>query len=269
MHRLRAAALRGQDDILVRFYEGDDEEAFIVAVETNIAHGLPLSLADRTAAAVRIIAIRPQWSDRKIASVTGLAATTVGAIRRRSTDRPGHSNEGNRIGRDGKVRPLDRSSGRLRAGEFIKGKPDASVREIARAAGVSPATALDVRNRLRDGKSPIPEGKAAGTKKREPPTGHADARRQFDDVTAEVDSEAVLQDLKKDPSLRFTEIGRALLRWLDTHTVGLGHWKEHADNIPAHSAHALAKLARQNSDAWQDLAQYLETYRKPDQKRTT
>ncbi|MFD1048734.1 serine hydrolase, partial [Kibdelosporangium lantanae] len=46
MHRLKAAALRGQDDILVRFYEGDDEDAFIVAVETNIAHGLPLSLAD-------------------------------------------------------------------------------------------------------------------------------------------------------------------------------------------------------------------------------
>src|SRR5256885_8556385 len=79
MHRLKAAALRGQSDIVVRFYEGDNDEAFIVAVETNIAHGLPLSLADRTAAAVRIIATRPQWSDRRIASITGLAATTVGS----------------------------------------------------------------------------------------------------------------------------------------------------------------------------------------------
>jgi ParB-like chromosome segregation protein Spo0J len=254
MHRLKAAELRGQEEILVRFYEGDDEDAFIVAVETNIAHGLPLSLADRTAAAVRIVAVRPQWSDRKIAAVTGLAASTVGAIRRRSTDRPEQSP--NRLGRDGKVRPIDRTSGRLRASEFIKNRPDASVREIARAAGVSPATALDVRNRLRDGMSPIPEGKSNGPKKYPAPRAPLDQR-----INADVDSGIVLQDLKKDPSLRFTEIGRALLRWLDTHTAGLEHWKQHADNVPAHSKHAIAKLARQNSDAWQELAQYLEKYR--------
>ncbi|GAB3874591.1 ParB N-terminal domain-containing protein [Kibdelosporangium lantanae] len=258
MHRLKAAALRGQDDILVRFYEGDDEDAFIVAVETNIAHGLPLSLADRTAAAVRIVAGRPQWSDRRIAAVTGLAASTVGAIRRRSTDRTVQSATAaaNRIGRDGKVRPIDRTTGRLRASEFIKTRPEASVREIARAAGVSPATALDVRNRMRDGMSPIPEGRSGGSKKYPAPRTPLDRA-----IGAEIDSGIVLQDLKKDPSLRFTEIGRALLRWLDTHTAGLEHWKQHADNVPAHSKHAIAKLARQNSDAWQELAQYLEKYR--------
>ncbi|MFD1047646.1 ParB/RepB/Spo0J family partition protein, partial [Kibdelosporangium lantanae] len=58
MHRLRAARMRGQNEILVRFYDGDDDEAFIVAVRTNVTHGLPLSQADRTAAAARIIEMR-------------------------------------------------------------------------------------------------------------------------------------------------------------------------------------------------------------------
>lgn len=256
MHRLRAAVLRGQAEIQVRFYEGDDDEAFIVAVETNIAHGLPLSLADRTAAATRIVAMRPNWSDRKIAAVTGLAASTVGGIRRRSTDREKQPNT-NRVGRDGKVRPTDRATGRLRASEFIKERPNASVREIARAAGVSPATALDVRNRMREGLSPVPDGKSGTARKYPSPRSPLD--KEMPDV---VDSGIVLQDLKKDPSLRFTEIGRALLRWLDSHTAGLELWKEHADNIPAHSKHAIARLARQNSDAWTDLAVYLERYRK-------
>jgi ParB-like nuclease family protein len=260
MHRLRAAAIRGQNDIVVRFYEGDDEDAFIVGVATNIAHGLPLSLADRTAAATRIITIRPQWSDRKIASVTGLAATTVGVIRRRSTGHPEQSNTSNRLGRDGKVRPLDRTTGRLRAGEFLKNRPDASVREIARASGVSPATALDVRNRIRGGFSPVPDGKSGTLKKVPGPRGELP---RVPELPEDVDSEVVLRDLKKDPSLRFTEIGRALLRWLDIHTVGLGHWKQHADNVPAHSMQAVAKLARQNSDSWHELAQYMESLRKP------
>jgi hypothetical protein len=54
MHRLRAAELRGDKTIAVRFFDGDDDAAFVLAVQANIAHGLPLSFADREAAAVRI-----------------------------------------------------------------------------------------------------------------------------------------------------------------------------------------------------------------------
>jgi ParB-like chromosome segregation protein Spo0J len=257
MHRLRAAGLRGQSEILVRFYDGDDEDAFIVAVEANIAHGLPLSQADRVAAAARIIAMRPRWSDRKVASVTGLAATTVGAVRRRSTEGSGRLNVSDRVGRDGKVRPLDATIGRIRAGELIAERPDAPIREIAEAAGVSPATALDVRNRLRDGKHPLPDRsqRAAAAKNRTPQRDET----AWDDSESQVDSEAVLQDLKRDPSLRFTDSGRALLRWLDAHTVSLEQWKQHADNIPAHCMQAIAKLARRNGDSWQEVAQYLDT----------
>ncbi|MDW5328858.1 ParB/RepB/Spo0J family partition protein [Plantactinospora sp. KLBMP9567] len=83
VHRLRAAQLRGDERIKAVFFDGDAEAAFVRAVEENNAHGLPLSLPDREAAAARIVASHPHWSDRAIAAATGLAARTVAGIRSR------------------------------------------------------------------------------------------------------------------------------------------------------------------------------------------
>lgn len=252
MHRLRAARLRGRSEILVRFYDGDDDDAFVIAVETNIAHGLPLSQADRTAASARIIHTRPQWSDRKVASVTGLSATTVGAIRRRSAEGAGQPKPSTRIGRDGKSRPLDAAKGRLLAGDLMKQRPEAPIREIAAAAGVSPATALDVRRRLRNGEHPVPQRQRAVRQ------AQAGSPGQEADAPPGLDRRAALLELGKDPSLRFTDGGRALLRWLDAHTAGMEEWKQHIDNLPPHSLRTVAKLAQQNSVAWQEVLEYLE-----------
>ncbi|MEU3627971.1 streptomycin biosynthesis protein [Amycolatopsis coloradensis] len=251
MHRLRAARLCGRTEILVRFYDGDDDDAFVIAVETNIAHGLPLSQADRTAASARIIHTRPQWSDRKVASVTGLSATTVGAIRRRSAGGAGQAKASTRIGRDGKSRPLDAAQGRLLAGDLMKRRPEAPIREIAAAAGVSPATALDVRRRLRNGEHPLPRRQRAIRPARA-------GEHQEADALPGLDRRAALLELGKDPSLRFTDGGRALLRWLDAHTAGMEEWKQHIDHLPPHSLRTVAKLAQQNSVAWQEVLEYLE-----------
>ncbi|MFE2585021.1 ParB/RepB/Spo0J family partition protein [Streptomyces sp. NPDC059378] len=270
MHRLRAARLRGQRDILVRFHDGDDEDAFIVAVETNIAHGLPLSQADRTAAAARIVHARPQWSDRKVASVTGLSATTVGAIRRRSAEGSGRADVTARVGRDGRVRPLDATAGRLRAGDLLAQRPDAPIREIAVAAGVSPATALDVRRRLRNGEHLVPERpgpsrpERAGTPgRRERQDGQdqqdrQDGQDQQDHDTPGPDWRKALFEMKSDPSIRFTDGGRALLRWLHGHTAALDEWREHMASLPPHSLRIMARLAQHNSATWQEVQRYLE-----------
>ncbi|OXM45018.1 ParB N-terminal domain-containing protein [Amycolatopsis alba] len=257
MHRLRAARLRGRREILVRFYDGDDDDAFVIAVETNIAHGLPLSQADRTAASARIIHARPQWSDRKVASVTGLSATTVGAIRRRSADGTGQAKVSARIGLDGKSRPLDATEGRLLASDLMKRRPEAPIREIAAAAGVSPATALDVRRRLRNGEHPVPQRKRTVRPAQAGSTGQVEDQEA--DTPPGLDRRAVLLELGKDPSLRFTDGGRALLRWLDAHTAGMEEWKQHIDNLPPHSVRTVAKLARHNSVAWQEVLEYLES----------
>lgn len=85
MHRLSVARLRGQSQIAVRYFDGAEEDAFVLSVQNNVRHGLPLSLADRTAAATRIARSHPHWSDRTIARTSGLSPKTVAAIRRRSS----------------------------------------------------------------------------------------------------------------------------------------------------------------------------------------
>ncbi|MEV4258891.1 ParB N-terminal domain-containing protein, partial [Spirillospora sp. NPDC049652] len=91
MHRLRAAMLRGDTHIEAVYFDGTAAEAFARAVELNITHGLPLTIADRRAAAARILAAEPESSDRAVAARTGLSARTVAAVRRSTAQLP-HSN---------------------------------------------------------------------------------------------------------------------------------------------------------------------------------
>lgn len=84
VHRLQAARTQGWPTIAVKYFDGTDDEAFALAVQANVSHGLPLSLVERKAAARKLVASHPQWSDRLIASVIGLSHKTVGVERRRS-----------------------------------------------------------------------------------------------------------------------------------------------------------------------------------------
>ncbi|UWS69865.1 ParB/RepB/Spo0J family partition protein [Streptomyces noursei] len=155
MHRLRAAILRGRDEIDVQFFDGSEKDAFVLAVESNVQHGLPLTLSDRTAAAGRIVKSHPEWSDRAVAAATGLAAKTVAAIRRRSATEEVPQLH-TRIGRDGKARPVNSAEGRRLASTLLMEKPDASLREVAKAAGISTGTVRDVRQRLQRNENPVP-----------------------------------------------------------------------------------------------------------------
>lgn len=241
MHRLAAAELRGETEISVVFYDGSEEDAFIIAVQANVEHGLPLSLADRTAAAERIIVLRPHWSDRAIGRVTGLSPKTVAAVRRRSTGEIPHLRA--RVGRDGRTRPVDSSDGRRLAGDLIRENPDASIRQIALRAGISQATARDVRDRLRRREDPVLTPRSRRTRAAQP-VDQARIRRHA----------ALLQNLKSDPSLRFNEVGRGLIRSLDACPVDETERVRLVDNVPAHCAGSIAELAEMHAQVWQDLA---------------
>lgn len=145
MHRFRAAQLRGQQEIEVRFFDGDEASAFVLAVQANVMHGLPLSLADRKAAAVRVMTLYPHWSDRMVALATGLAAKTVAALRKRPDEDARQLDV--RVGRDGRARPINGAQRRQIAASLMAQNPEASLREIARQAGISPETVRDVRAR--------------------------------------------------------------------------------------------------------------------------
>ena len=257
-HRLRAATLRGERTIAVKFFDGDENEAFIMGVRANITHGFPLSLADRRAAASRIMELHSEWSDRAIAAASGLSADAVGAIRRRSTGGSGQLNR--RVGRDGRVRPVDPTQGRMRAGEMFAAQPHATLREVARAAGIAVGTARDVRERMRKGLDPTPRGATRSAAKAAPEKEEPDIRKP-NTTPSRVELEqmlATLQNLRKDPTLRFTDTGRRLLRLLDQHALSTEDKSLLTSTVPPHCASVIAELARVYSTVWQSLADEIE-----------
>ncbi|MFI6693856.1 ParB/RepB/Spo0J family partition protein [Streptomyces sp. NPDC050433] len=262
MHRLRAAKLRGDGTVCVLFFEGDDSEAFLLSVHANIKHGLPLSSADREAAAVRVLTTYRQWSDRAVAAATGLSPTTVSAIRQRCLVPA--ARDSTRVGRDGRVRPVDGSAGRRRASDVIAMKPDAPLRVIAREAGVSVGTARDVRERLRAGQEPVLTPRRGIVKAYVPAADDAAVPRRAGAVAGmpaaprRGEWHAVRTNLSSDPAVKYAENGRAFVRWFDGHVVEPVEWCELVDAVPPHWRDSVAELARSCAGAWLELAQELE-----------
>ncbi len=261
MHRLRAALLRGAAEIDVQFFDGDEDAAFVLAVSANVAHGLPLTRADRAAAAARILASHPVWSDRAIGARTGLAAATVARIRRRSGASSREPDA--RVGRDGRIRPLNQAAGRRVASALMTEHPDASLREIACSAGVSVATALDVRRRLGRGDDPVrPQARKARNKQESQahPEGQEEARGPRPRLAAGVCREpaVILQKMRRDPSLRYSEKGRQFLASLSEQALGLEQWRQSLDRVPPHVLGVMAEFARSCSSTWACLAEDAE-----------
>lgn len=285
-HRLQAAKLRGDQEIAARFFSGSAADAFVLSVKSNIKHGLPLSLAERMAAAERIIKSHPQWSDRMIASVTGLASRTIAAVRARQTGDAVQVTT--RIGQDGRIRPVDGARGRVLASKILSDNPELSLRQVAHAAGISPETVRDVRNRLRRGEDPVPSrydrkrpeqntqsaGPAVPTER--PPLSE---ERPLPKLERQVKSEgprlvssvhpgagrpaagsatAVMERLRADPALRLTETGRILLRLLHAHLVETEKWDRIVENVPAHCGGIIAQLARECAQLWEGFADQVE-----------
>jgi ParB-like chromosome segregation protein Spo0J len=257
-HRVRAAMLNGAEQIEAEFFDGSEDEAFIRAVELNVAHGLPLTMAERKLAAARIIASCPGLSDRAIARSSGLSDKTVAAIRRSAADNP---RPNGRRGRDGRVHPVDGSQGRRRAYQAIADRPAASLREVARASGVSVSTAKDVRDRLAQGQSPLLPGRgkpsdAAPVPGAAPlPASSGGAGRGAADPAQGIS--VILEKLKRDPSLRFTDSGREFLRLLQLQCTALEKWAQLTDKLPGHCTGVVAQFARQCAEEWDAAASAL------------
>ncbi|MFF3752742.1 ParB N-terminal domain-containing protein [Streptomyces sp. NPDC002018] len=260
LHRLRAAELRKQEFITARMFEGDEAEAFVLAVQANLTGGLPLSVADRKAAAARVIASHPQWSDRLTASVTGLSAKTVAEVRRRhpaaTTRRPD-----SRIGRDGRVRPTDALEKRRLASELILRNPELSLRQIAKAVGISPETARSVRARLLRDKDPADREPGEGRWTAEPPPppfpDPPGTRAGTGPGQESADRATVVQRLRTDPSLRYSENGRTLLRLMEAHAMSSEKWATLANSVPAHRRGAIANAAMEYARGWRVVAEQL------------
>jgi ParB-like chromosome segregation protein Spo0J len=258
-HRVRAAVMRGEDKIDAKIYHGTGDDAFVLAVRMNITHGLPLTYAERTAAALRIIGSHPQWSNRMIATATGLSAGTIAKARQRSSAYDAQSNT--RVGKDGRERPLTAAEGRRKAGALLLEKPTASIRAIADEAGVSPSTVHDVRQRLRAGQDPtlqhqrVPRSPAPSP----PPTPCPPPAALGDPgFVGGAEVCTILASLKTDPCLRLSDTGRSLLRCLDRYRVETAQSPTITEMVPDHCAGSVATLARSYARVWTEIATLLE-----------
>jgi transposase-like protein len=209
-------------------------------------------------------------SDRAIARASGLGAKAVAAIRRRSTDALPQLDA--RIGRDGRIRPLNSAEGRRRAAEIMAENPQASLREVARLAGISPATVSDVRKRIQSGEPAAPvRSEAAPPPVAPAPTPTATPDDQGDGTgpspsnprphdhkvrLPHPDPSMVLEKLLRDPSLRLKDEGRQLLRLLQEN--GAAEWNSLTAAVPPHCGAMVGSLARRYAATWLEFAQYLD-----------
>lgn len=239
LHRLRAARLMRREHITARFFDGSQDDAALLAVLMNVSQGRPLSTADRVAAAGRIVAAHPHWSDRAIAVVAGLSAKKVGEIRLRADGLPRCER---RVGLDGRARPLSAAAGREAAGRLLTADPTASLRTVGRQAGISPATVADVRDRLLRGDDPVPPRQRGG-----PPAMRGPREREREeDAGAEPRSPGelvmIFDALRRDPSLRLNEMGRTMLRMLDACALITRDRRRIIASLPPHCTGQVAEL---------------------------
>lgn len=267
LHRLEAAKLRGDETIRACFLDCTDEEALVLAIKSNTAHGLPLSKPDRVAGARRVLDAHPDWSDRVIAGITGLSANTIASLRDRSDD--ASRQDGKRLGRDGRRRPVAVGEGRHRAAEYISAHPDASLRQVARETNVSLGTAHDVSTRIRRGTGQEWNGRGVNQSRPSAPPAvragevaeaaavsgtplrqrkHADASPTWAEISAKV---------ANDPAIRYTEGGQEFFRWMTLHAAHSDQWREFTGTIPVHWLSVIAPIADSLSEEWSSFAELL------------
>ncbi|MFJ8752641.1 ParB N-terminal domain-containing protein [Streptomyces sp. NPDC102441] len=256
MHRLSAALACGRKEIEVRLVDMSDAEAFLYGVEANIAHGLPLTLSDRRFAARQVMALYPEWSDRAVGRASGLSGKTVSQLRdRTASDAPGSQV---RIGLDGRARPLDSAARRSAARELITARPEASLREIARQAGISPGTVRRIRGDME--KTPSgPPASAALTRvctARVPGPSPVPAQ-EAPSAPASVNVDTALANLRQDPSLKYQANGRGLLRLLHQRPARILS-PDVLEAIPAHCVPVVLGVVRAYAQEWRDLEDALD-----------
>jgi hypothetical protein len=238
-------------------------------MKANSSHGLPLSKADRVFGANRVLTAHPDWSDRAIATITGLSAKTIASLRNQSAS--GAHLGGKRLGRDGKLRPVTHGEGRRRVAEYVIAHPDAPLRKVARETDVSLGTVHDVRTRLRRGSDPERNGHrtpaawpAARPAREVAPAATAAPARDEAPLCRKTRTDPpstwaqVAAKMASDPTIRYTEGGKKFLRWMSMHAADPQQWREFINAIPAHWFGVIAPMVDDISQEWTLFASQLK-----------
>jgi ParB-like chromosome segregation protein Spo0J len=241
-HRVAAARRLAMTTITGVLFSGDEDTAFIMAVQSNAGQGMPLSLAERSRAARRLVERSPERSDRAIGQICGLDHKTVARFREAQARPTGENPRSDkRVGRDSRTRPIDIAALRTRIAAAVMETPNDSLRNIARRVGASPETVRDVRARLSRGDDPVPSGvrgvalpllPSAPVTKRPPAWSH-------------------------DSACRSTSGGSEFVAWFDVGSRA-AEWQSFVEAVPLSRAYEVADQARIYADAWRSFAEALE-----------
>lgn len=247
MHRVRAAVILGLESVDAQFFGGSEDEAFIQSVTRNIADGLLLSLADRSAAVRRILAGFPAMSDLSIAVYTGLDVAVVSEVRRCVV--AGLPELGVPAGRLPGPEP---AAGCEEAGAPVLG---ALGRPLGAVAGEAGLAALGTPRGVRPEQEQAPRAQPRVVPARTPAVREAQVCAARPAMART--SRDRLRTLSSNPSLRNSQSGRDFLRWLHGHFVTDEAWKELVETVPPHCTETVAEIAMKCSDAWRRFAEEL------------
>jgi len=244
-HRLAAAVKLGLRHVRAVFFDGSADDAYVEFVRCNVGHGLPLSIDERRAAVRRILATHAERSDRGIAELCGVSPKTVARMRDEQGASP--SSCATRVGRDGRVRPLDPGVIRERIAAELELHPEASLRAVARVVGASPETVRSVRNRMRTGA----------------PACSSLASVRDGDLDATIlgllpRAQRSGRPWQHDQALATSDGGEQFVAWFDATAVdGADRW-EYLGVVPLSRTYEVADEARRRAAFWASFAETLE-----------
>jgi hypothetical protein len=227
-HGAVASKLAGRSHIDAVVFADGEIAPFVLAVEDGVEHGKPLSRTERQAATAEMLRRCPERSDRWVGDLCGLSHSTVAKIRKEL----GQPKASVRIGRDGRLRPVDPSNARARTERAIAAMPNASRREIAAAAGVAVATAQRIAMTLARNGTPRPMPNRSDN-------AHTGA------VAADIPARC-------QPGLN------SLWVWLARTDLNGRDLDDYSQQVPCDLVHELADEFRQRARAWDDMARTLE-----------
>jgi ParB-like chromosome segregation protein Spo0J len=243
-HRVLAAKQLGLRRVLGVWFDGSAEDGYLEFVRRNVAHGLPLTLVERRRAARRILCSRPNFSDRGIGALCGLSPRTVARLREEAGTDATRTNGARaskvRVGRDGRVRPIDPAAVRAQIAKELARQPDASLRKIASAVGASPETVRSVKNEMRAvTSSSSPDGPAAGESLATVRALLAGSRKA-----------PIVEACRDDRAFTDREDGQEFADWLNSTSVEQGDLWRYVDSVPLSRVYVIADEARRRAEFW-------------------
>ncbi len=238
MHRVVAARQLRLTTINARLFHGTDDEAFIEAVQANVQHGLPLSIAERSAAARRLLATSRERSDRAIGRICALDHKTVGRLRAAVRAGDSRPEPHVRVGRDRRVRPVHATAVRARIADAIATSPRASLRQIAQEVGAAPETVRSVRNRIERGEDPRRSHQREVSAPWSPPTRSEPA-------------------WTGDTACRSSDDSADFASWFDAAGTA-ARWCEYIGAVPLSRIYEVADQARRYAEDWRQFADAVE-----------